>query len=137
MGKVIGIDFGTKRTGIAISDKMQLIASGLTTISTNELSHFLQELVLKEDISCFVIGNPKNLNGSNTDISHKINVLINHLNKIFPDIIINKIDERFTSKIAKQSILASGVRRKVRQKKALVDQVSATIILQDFLDYHS
>ena len=137
MGKVIGIDFGAKRTGIAISDEMQLIASGLTTVSTDDLIQFLQKLVIEENITCFVVGYPKNLDGSNTDITNSVNYFISQSKKIFPKIKSCKIDERFTSKIAKQTIIASGVSKKVRRDKKLIDKVSATIILQNFLDYQS
>lgn len=137
MGRVVGIDFGAKRTGIAISDELQLIASGLTTVSTDSLIQFLQKLVVEENITCFVIGYPKNLDGSNTDITNTVSYFISKSKKIFPKINFYKIDERFTSKIAKQTILSSGVSRKVRRDKNLIDKVSATIILQDFLDYQS
>jgi putative holliday junction resolvase len=137
MGKALGIDYGTKRTGIAITDAMQIIASGLTTVSTHNLDDFIADIVAKENIACFVVGDPKNLDGSATDSTGHVNSFIKRLKQKFPAIPIHQIDERFTSKIAKQSILASGVKKKGRQNKALVDEVSATIILQNFLDYRS
>ena len=135
MGKALGIDFGTKRTGIAITDAMQIIATGLTTVSTNLLDDFISNLVQQESIVSFVVGDPKNLDGSNTDSTGHVNGFVKRLQKKYPSIPIHQIDERFTSKIAKQSILASGIKKKGRQNKALVDEVSATIILQDYLDY--
>ena len=135
MGKALGIDYGTKRTGIAITDVIQIIASGLTTVSTHKLDDFIANLVISYDIECFVVGYPKNLDGSNTDSTGHVNGFVKRLQKTYPSIPVHQIDERFTSKIAKQSILASGVKRKVRQNKALVDEVSATIILQNYLDY--
>jgi len=135
VGKALGIDYGTKRTGIAITDAMQIIASGLTTVATNTLDDFIANLVQKESIECFVVGDPKNLDGTATDSTGHINGFVKRMKQIYPSIPIHQIDERFTSKIAKQSILASGVKKKVRQNKALVDQVSATIILQNYLDY--
>tara|TARA_B110000003_G_scaffold255868_1_gene273007 strand:+ start:2747 stop:3157 length:411 start_codon:yes stop_codon:yes gene_type:complete len=135
MGKALGIDYGTKRTGIAITDVIQIIASGLTTVSTHKLDDFIANLVISDDIECFVVGDPKNLDGSNTDSTGHVNGFVNRLQKTYPSIPVHQIDERFTSKIAKQSILASGVKRKGRQNKALVDEVSATIILQNYLDY--
>ena len=135
MGKVLGIDYGTKRTGIAITDAMQIIATGLTTVSTALLDKFLTDLVQKEAIVCFVVGDPKNLDGTPTDSTGHVNGFVKRLQKTYPTIPIHKIDERFTSKIAKQSILASGIKKKGRQNKALVDEVSATIILQNYLDY--
>ena len=135
MGKALGIDFGTKRTGIAITDAMQIIATGLTTVSTNLLDDFISNLVQQESIVSFVVGDPKNLDGSNTDSTGHVNGFVKRLQKKYPSIPIHQIDERFTSKIAKQSILASGIKKKGRQNKALVDEVSATILLQDYLDY--
>jgi putative Holliday junction resolvase len=135
MGKALGIDYGTKRTGISITDAMQIIASGLTTVATHTLDDFISNLVQKEAIECFVIGDPKNLDGTVTDSTGHVNGFTKRLQQKYPEIPIHQIDERFTSKIAKQSILASGAKKKVRQDKALVDQVSATIILQNYLDY--
>ena len=135
MGKALGIDYGTKRTGIAITDAMQIIASGLTTVATHTLDDFISNLVQKEAIECFVVGDPKNLDGTATDSTGHVNGFVKRIKQTYPDIPIYQIDERFTSKIAKQTILASGAKKKVRQNKALVDQVSATIILQNYLDY--
>ena len=137
MGKALGIDFGTKRTGIAITDAMQIIATGLSTVPTNSLDAFITDIVVKEKIECFVVGDPKNLDGSATDSTGHVNGFVKRLKQKFPTIPVHQIDERFTSKIAKQSILASGVKKKGRQNKALVDEVSATIILQNYLDYKS
>ena len=135
MGKLLGLDYGTKRTGIAITDEMQIIASGLITISSDKLDQYIVDLLLKENIECFVVGDPKNLDGSSTDSTGHVSDFIKRLKKQHPNITIHQIDERFTSKIAKQTILASGVSKKIRQNKALVDKVSATIILQNYLDY--
>ncbi|KRO55575.1 MAG: Holliday junction resolvase [Cryomorphaceae bacterium BACL11 MAG-121001-bin54] len=135
MGKALGIDYGTKRTGIAITDAMQIIATGLTTVATHTLDDFIADIVLKENIDCFVVGDPKNLDGTNTDSTAHVSGFVKRLQKLYPTTLVHQIDERFTSKIAKQSILASGVKKKSRQNKALVDKVSATIILQNYLDY--
>ena len=137
MGKALGIDFGTKRTGIAITDAMQIIATGYSTVPTNSLDAFITDVVVKEKIECFVVGDPKNLDGSATDSTGHVNGFVKRLKQKFPTIPVHQIDERFTSKIAKQSILASGVKKKRRQNKALVDEVSATIILQNYLDFKS
>jgi len=134
MGKALGIDFGSKRTGIAITDAMQIIAGGLTTVLTHLLDDFIADLVQKENIESFVVGDPKNLDGSNTDSTGHVNGFVKRLQKTYPTIPVYQIDERFTSKIAKQSILASGIKKKGRQNKALVDEVSAIIILQNYLD---
>ena len=135
MGKALGIDYGTKRTGIAITDAMQIIATGLTTVATHTLDDFIADIVLKEDIDCFVVGDPKNLDGTNTDSTAHVSGFVKRLQKLYPTTLVHQIDERFTSKIAKQSILASGVKKKSRQNKTLVDKLSATIILQNYLDY--
>jgi putative Holliday junction resolvase len=135
VGKALGIDYGTKRTGIAITDAMQIIASGLTTVATHSLDDFISNLVQKETIECFVVGDPKNLDGTATNSTGYVNGFMKRLQQKYPEIPIHQIDERFTSKIAKQSILASGIKKKARKNKALVDQVSAAIILQNYLDY--
>jgi putative Holliday junction resolvase len=135
MGKALGIDYGTKRTGIAITDAMRIIASGLITIPTHTLDDFIADIVVKETIEFFVLGDPKSLDGTVTDSTGHVNGFLKRLQKKYPRIPVHQVDERFTSKIAKQSILASGIKRKGRQNKALVDEVSATIILQDYLDY--
>ena len=135
MGKALGIDYGTRRTGIAITDNMQIIASGLTTVPTHTLDAFIADIVLKENIEYFVVGDPKNLDGTNTDSTGHVNSFVKRLQRLYPTTLVYKIDERFTSKIAQKSILASGLKKKARQNKALVDEVSATIILQDYLDY--
>ena len=135
MGIALGIDYGTKRTGIAITDPMRIIASGLTTVSTNSLEDFIDDIVIKKDINCFVVGKSINLDGEYNQVSDHVNGFIKRLRKKYPEIEIHEIDERFTSKIAKRSILKSGVNKKKRRNKALVDQVSATILLQDYLDY--
>jgi len=134
MGKALGIDYGAKRTGIAITDAMQFIASGLTTVKTNELDVFIANIVLEENIECFVVGDPKNLDGTNTDSTRDINSFVRKLQKLYPTISLYQIDERFTSKIARNTILASGIKKQARKDKALVDKVSATIILQSYLD---
>ena len=135
MGKALGIDYGTKRTGIAITDAMQIIASGLTTVATHSLDAFIADIVLKENIECFVVGDPKNLDGTKTDSTGHVNGFVKRLQELYPTILVHQIDERFTTKIAKQSILTSGIKKKGRQNKALVDKVSATLILQHYLEY--
>lgn len=135
MGKILSVDYGTKRTGIAITDAMQLIATGLTTVSTHLLNEFISEIIIQEDIECIVIGAPKNLDGTNTDITKCVDRFVKRLIRLYPTILIKKVDERFTSKIAKDTILASGVNKKRRQDKFLVDKVSATIILQSYLAF--
>ena len=133
MAKALGIDYGTKRTGLAITDELQIIASCLTTVSTHQLHRYIANLIKQQDIECFVVGDPKNLDGSKTNSSSYVESFIRKLKDTYPEIVIHRIDERFTSKIAKQSIFSSGVNRKRRQDKKLVDKISATIILQSYL----
>jgi putative Holliday junction resolvase len=131
--KFLSIDYGKKRTGIAITDSQNIIASPLTTVETSNLNSFLKNITDKEDITKIIVGDPKNLDNSSTDISTDVDVFIQNLIKIFQNIQVIRIDERFTSKMAKQAILMSGVNKKRRQDKKLVDQVSAAIILQSYL----
>lgn len=133
MPKFLSIDYGKKRTGIAITDSQNIIASPLTTVETSNLNSFLKNITDKEDITKIIVGDPKNLDNSSTDISTDVDVFIQNLIKIFQNIQVIRIDERFTSKMAKQAILISGVNKKRRQDKKLVDQVSAAIILQSYL----
>ncbi len=135
MSKAIGIDYGTKRVGISISDSSQLIASGLTTVVNKNIFQFLSELFNKQDIDTIVIGNARNLDGTKTDISLEIEKFTTKLKIKYPNKQICMIDERFTSKIAFQSIIDSGVKKEKRKDKSLIDEVSATIILQDYLSY--
>lgn len=135
MGKAIGIDYGTKRTGIAISDSLQIIASALITVKTSEIFTFLKNLVREEDIEIFIIGSPIGLDGRPTDSTELTDLFVKKLSKMFIKISVKRMDERFTSKIAKQTILASGIRKRKRRNKELVDKISAAIILQNYLDY--
>ena len=134
MPKIVALDYGNKRVGVAISDPENKIAFGLKTISTESVLKYIIDLVAAEKISIVVIGFPVNLDGSLNDISNEINVFINKLSQKIPEIIIEKYDERFTSVIAKRTILNSGIGKQKRQNKSLVDKVSATIILQSYLD---
>lgn len=135
MAKAIGIDYGTKRVGIAISDSSKIIASALCTITNKEIFIFLIDLFKKEEIDTFVVGESKNLNGEETDSTKDIHKFIKKLHTLFPKIEIHTIDERFTSKIAFQSLIDSGIKKTKRKNKSLIDEVSATIILQDYLSY--
>ncbi|MDB4590781.1 Holliday junction resolvase RuvX [Flavobacteriaceae bacterium] len=133
MARLLAIDFGTKRTGIAITDEMQIIASGLTTVSTKDLISFLKDYFAKEDVELIVIGEPKQKDGTHSDVEVCIKNFIIKLVKAFPTLRIERMDERFTSKIALKTMIESGLSKKKRQNKSLVDEISATIILQDYL----
>ncbi|GAA0742530.1 Holliday junction resolvase RuvX [Gaetbulibacter jejuensis] len=133
MARILAIDFGTKRTGIAVTDELQIIASGLTTVETKDLFAFLKEYVSNESVELFVIGEPKRLNNEASESEVAIKPFIDKLTKTFPDIPFTRVDERFTSKMAFQTMIDSGLTKKQRKNKALVDEISATIILQSYL----
>ena len=136
MGKAIGIDFGLKRTGISISDDLCIIATPLKTVLSSELMQFLQTMVLSENIETIVLGFPLGLNGADTDVTQNVRLLNMALEKEFPFQKIALFDERMTSKIA-QKTLIQGASKKKRKQKALIDQMSATILLQDYLNSNS
>lgn len=133
MAKILAIDYGSKRCGIAVTDDLQLIASGLTTVPTKELLSWLQEYMSTAIVELFVLGEPKRLHGEPSPIETAIHCFVVKLKELFPDIPVKRVDERFTSKMAFDTMLASGISKKKRQNKALVDQISATIILQSYL----
>ena len=133
MSRILAIDYGQKRTGIAVTDTLQLIANGLATIETRELEKFIVDYVAKEDVSTIVVGKPTQMNGENSETMKRIEPFFNRLKKLFPDKEITYYDERFTSVLAHQAMLQSGIGKKARQNKALVDKISATIILEDYM----
>jgi putative Holliday junction resolvase len=133
MAKVIAIDFGLKRTGLALSDDQKMFAFGLKTVDSRNLMDELKKLVATEQIDTFVVGEPKRLDASDTHISENVRRLVNALKQNFPEITIHSLDERFTSKIAASALSQLGMQKKVKQDKGLIDEVSATILLQDFL----
>lgn len=132
--RLLAIDYGTKRTGIAVTDPLQIIASGLCTVETSTLLAFLKQYTAEEAVEAFVIGQPKRLNNEDSSVEAEIQKFINKLQQEFPEIRIHRQDERFTSKLAFQTMIDSGLKKKQRQNKALIDEISATIILQNFLD---
>ncbi|PKA97042.1 putative Holliday junction resolvase [Flavobacteriaceae bacterium MAR_2009_75] len=134
MGRLLALDFGQKRTGIAVTDELQLIASGLTTVSTSKLFDFLKNYVVAENVEKFIIGEPKQMNNTPSQSEALIVPFIGKLQKLHPEIPIERQDERFTSKLAMQSMIAGGMKKKKRRDKGLVDEISATIILQDYLN---
>lgn len=133
MARILALDFGKKRTGIAVTDELQIIASGLTTVNTEELFTFLKVYLDKESVELFVIGQPKQMNNQDSESVPLIEKLTSRLKKEFTDIPVVSIDERFTSKMAFQTMIDSGLSKKQRKNKALVDEISATIILQSYL----
>lgn len=136
MGRVLAIDFGRKRTGLAVTDPLQIIANGLTTVPTAELLTFILNYVQKEPVERIVVGLPKTVTGEYSENMQYIKPFVSKLLKALPDIPVEYFDERFTSVLAQKAILAGGVKKKARQNKALVDEVSATIILQSWMEAH-
>src|SRR3954471_1593795 len=133
MARIMAIDYGKKRTGLAVTDPLQLIASGLVTVLTHELIPYLRKYMAAEPVELMLIGEPKNLDGSSTDATALVTECIRILAKNFPELPVKKIDERFTSKMAFQTMIDSGLKKQDRRNKALVDEISATIILQEYL----
>jgi putative Holliday junction resolvase len=134
MAQVIALDFGLKRTGIAVSDDLKMIASGLQTVETPKLMDFLKDYLSKNEVDSMVIGQPMHVDGQLMALERNILWLIEDLQKEFSDIKILRIDERFSSKMASQAISQSHLKRKQKQSKGLIDKVSATLILQDYLN---
>ncbi len=133
MGRLLAIDYGSKRTGIAVTDEMQIIASGLTTVDTKTLMDFLKSYTTKETVNLILIGLPKQMNNELSESEPLILKFIKRLTKELPDMPIQRVDERFTSKMAFQTMIDSGLNKKQRKNKALVDEISATLILQSYL----
>lgn len=133
MSKILAIDFGLKRTGLALSDELQMFAFGLKTVDSKTLMDELKSLVLKEKIVEIVIGEPKRLDASDSHITQNVRLLKEAVQKNFPGVLVNLLDERFTSKMASAVIAQSGLKKKDREQKGLIDTVSAAIILQDYL----
>ncbi len=133
MSRILALDYGEKRIGIAVTDDMQIIASGLTTVPTAEIFTFLKSYLKKEKVELFLVGEPKQMDNTASESEQFIAPFINKLAKMFGDIPIKRVDERFTSKMAFQTMIDSGLKKKQRQNKALIDEISATIILQSYL----
>ena len=133
MARILSIDYGKKRTGIAVTDPLQIIAGGLATVSTSELFDWLKAYLSKEQVERIIIGEPRQPNGQPSENLARVQQFVNRWRKAVPDVPIEFFDERFTSVWAHQAMLDGGLKKKARQDKALVDEISATIILQDYL----
>jgi putative Holliday junction resolvase len=133
MARIMALDFGTKRTGIAVSDELKMIASGLTTVKTPELLDFLEEYFKEENVELVLVGEPKQKDDTASAVEVYILQFLKIFIKKFPEMPVKRIDERFTSKMAFQSMIDSGLKKKKRRDKALIDEISATIILQSYL----
>ncbi|MPQ47423.1 Holliday junction resolvase RuvX [Marinifilum sp. N1E240] len=134
MARLLAIDYGRKRVGLAVTDPMQIIANGLDTVAAKDVLDYLMKYVQTEPVECFVVGYPKQLNNEDSESMRYIKPFLGKLKNKFPDIPIEMVDERFTSKIAFQTMIDGGLKKKQRQNKALVDKVSATIILQSYME---
>jgi putative holliday junction resolvase len=133
MARILCIDYGLKRTGIAVSDRLQIIATGLTTVDSKELISFLKKYFQQEQVELIVIGEPKNLDDSDTHATPLVNTIIIKLKKEFPQIPLKTVDERYTSKMAKQAMIDMGMKKKDRRNKRTVDEIAAVIMLQEYM----
>ena len=134
MARLLSIDYGKKRTGIAVSDPLQIIANGLTTVETPKLFDFLKNYLNKEDVETIIVGLPKQMSGELSEHMKRIEPFVNRLKKLYPNINVEYSDERFSSKMAHQTMIDGGLKKKDRQNKELVDEISATIILQGYME---
>lgn len=132
--RILSIDFGEKRTGLAVTDPLRIIANGLTTVDTPNLKAYLSDYFSREEVDTVVIGYPKTLRNELAKVVEKIDKFLDWLTAEYPEMKVVKVDERFTSKLAFQTMIESGIGKKARQNKALIDQISATIILQSYLE---
>ncbi len=135
MGRILAIDYGSKRVGLAVSDTLRIIATGLTTVHSKDLITYLENYFKKEIVDIIVVGEPKTLQNNKSDSARFIDPFVVHLQRKFPDKIIERYDERFTSAMAHQTMLAGGLKKKDRQSKETVDMISAIIILQDYMNF--
>lgn len=134
MGRILAIDYGRKRTGLAVTDNLQLIANGLTTVPSGELVKYLSGYISREKVDVFVVGLPKQMNNEPSENMKYVEAFVTHLKRTIPDIPVEYYDERFSSVMAHQAMLDGGLKKKKRQDKALVDEISAVIILQSYLE---
>ena len=133
MARILSIDYGKKRTGIAVTDPLQIIANGLATVSTSELLSYLKDYLSREQVERIIFGRPLQTNGQPSENLQRVEQFVNRWKKEMPDVPVEYVDERFTSVLAHQAMIDGGLRKKARQDKALVDKISATIILEDYL----
>ncbi len=134
MARIMAIDYGLKRTGLAVTDPLQIIATGLTTIESSQLIPFLKDYFKREPVELMLIGEPKNLDDSDTHATPLVRVIVGRLQKEFPAIPLKLVDERYTSKMARRAMIEMGMKKKQRRNKALVDEIAATILLQEYLE---
>jgi putative Holliday junction resolvase len=133
LSRIISIDYGAKRTGLAVTDPLQIIATGLTTVESKQLISYLKDYFAREEVELIIIGEPKNWDDTDTHATALVEKIIKQLEKNFPKIPIKKVDERYTSKMAKDAMLEMGLKKMQRRNKKLVDEIAATIMLQEYL----
>lgn len=133
MGRILAIDYGQKRVGVAVTDELRLIATGITTVHVKDIWDFISDYLKKEKVDCIVVGEPKDMMNKPSDASRFIEPFVNRLRNVYPNLKIERFDERFTSKMALDTMLAGGLKKSQRQDKALVDTISATLILQSYM----
>jgi len=137
LGRILAIDYGQKRVGLAVTDELRMIAGALATVQSSDVIRFLKDYLLKEQVDCIVVGYPLTLQNQPSESARFTEPFVKHLQRTFPHIPVERMDERFTSKMATAAILESGAKKKDRQNKGLVDKVSAVIILQSYLEMKS
>lgn len=135
MAQLLALDYGKRRTGIAVTDDLQIIASGLTTVETDKLIPFLKDYFTKNSVEKVIVGEPLQMDGTASESSIMINKFLTKFVEVFPEMPLDRVDERYTSKMAVQTMIDSGLKKKKRQNKGLIDEIAATIILQDYLNY--
>ena len=134
MSRILAIDYGLKRTGLAVTDPLQIIATGLTTVESPRLINFLKEYFKKEEVEMIIVGEPKNWDDTDTHATPLVKKIVERLKKEFPSLPVTMVDERFTSKLASRAMIDMGMKKKQRRNKALVDEIAATIMLQEYLE---
>ena len=135
MGRILAIDYGQKRVGLAVTDELQIIATALDTVHSKDIMEYLKAYIEKEHVVCIVVGEPRQMNNTASESVKFIDPFVRRLKKVFPDMKIDRYDERFTSKIASQTMISAGLKKKDRQNKSTIDKISAVIILQSYMEY--
>lgn len=135
MGRILAIDYGQKRVGLAVTDELQIIATALDTVHSKDIIDYLKKYMATESVDCLVVGEPRQMNNTASESVKFIDPFVRRLKKVFPEIKIDRYDERFTSKIASQTMVSAGLKKKDRQNKSTIDKISAVIILQSYMEY--
>ena len=135
MGRILAIDYGQKRVGLAVTDELQIIATALDTVHSKDIMEYLKAYIEKEHVVCIVVGEPRQMNNTASESVKFIDPFVRRLKKVFPEMKIDRYDERFTSKIASQTMISAGLKKKDRQNKSTIDKISAVIILQSYMEY--